>query len=366
MLEKLTGNTAEITWNNRKTYEGYESILRRFGRKGTDHMINEFINAIGQGKKVVGHINSLTILEEVTEAVRQRFPEKNIVTYHGENNRVEKAEDGSSRYHFQRKRQDLENVSTAFKAADLLLWTGTITCGVDFNEEHFDLNISCFSNNCNTMQAFAQGLFRVRQLRDKRFIIYLEKTDAEFTAAPKDIFDEWAENSNRFDVAGEHLNSDLFNFQIWSLAFERAVSGRPHAYLVSTLNQLGINMTAQNLDKAAERSREIAKNMDINVTGRVSANMIMEAKPIGQLAVDYWLEKNEARASQMLEQNAVDENLSGNMKTIGFIATVMNRRLEDENLLGPESKFRNETNQQFGERKQKLVAAMNQHLKEIQ
>lgn len=277
MLEKLTGNSAEITWNNKKTYDGYNAVIRRFGRKGTDHMINAFLTAVAEGKKVVGHINSLSILEQISAAVRQRFPEKNVVAYHGENNRVEKGEDGSSRYHFQRKRQDLENVEVSFKQADVLLWTGTITCGVDFNEDHFDLNISCFSNNCNTMQAFAQGLFRVRKLADKKMIIYVEKCDAEFTASPKDIFEEWAENSSRFDVAGEHLNSDLFNFQIWSLAFERAIAGRPQAYLVATLNQLGISIVAENLSKEQERARDIAKDLDLNATGRISAAMIMEA-----------------------------------------------------------------------------------------
>lgn len=47
----------------------------------------------------------------------------------------------------------------------------------------------------------------------------------------------------------------------------------------------------------------------------------------------------------MLEKNEVDEHLSGNLKTIGFIATIANKKMEDKGLLGHDSKFKDETHQ---------------------
>lgn len=150
MLEVLTGNSAEVVWNNRKTYADYTATIRKFGRQGSDHMINAFLNAVRDGKRVVGHINSLTLMEQVVKSIEREFPDKKIVTYHGDNNRVE-GEGPQARYHWQRKREDLSNVEKAFKEADVCLWTSTISCGVDFSDDqHFDLNISCFSQQCNS------------------------------------------------------------------------------------------------------------------------------------------------------------------------------------------------------------------------
>jgi hypothetical protein len=42
--------------------------------------------------------------------------------------------------------------------------------------------------------------------------IYLEKTDVSFECAPANVFKEWRDNTSRFDVAGDNLNSQLFNF----------------------------------------------------------------------------------------------------------------------------------------------------------
>jgi hypothetical protein len=364
VLEFLTGNSAEVVWNNRKTYAGYRATLRRFSRGGSDHLVGAYLKSVEEGKHVVGHINSLNMLETVAKAIAEKFPEKKVVTYHGDNNRVE-GDGPNARYHYQRKREDLADVNTAFETADVLLWTGTISAGVDYSGDHFDENISCFSSNCNTAQAFCQGLFRVRHLKAKSMTIYLEKTDVSFECAPVNVFKEWRENTSRFDVAGDNLNSQLFNFQIWCHAYERAIKGRPNDYVIATLNQMGIKSAEENLSKVEEESKEIAKGLDLNLTGKVSGKMVMEAEPVQPLAVDYWMERSDTKAQQLLENSATIANLTENLRVLAFVATVNHKDLQTAGLLGHEAKFVGETAQQFADRKAKLTATINQKLEAL-
>lgn len=59
--------------------------------------------------------------------------------------------DENNKIHYENKQNDLKDVNTAWKC-DLLIYSSTITCGVDFNIQHFDEFISVLtSNTCDSI-----------------------------------------------------------------------------------------------------------------------------------------------------------------------------------------------------------------------
>ena len=104
-----------------------------------------------------------------------------VVTYHGDNFAVEETDKiddeevkTTKEYHFERKRRDLLNVNETWSKANLVLYTGTLTAGIDMSLPHFHENISVFSQQANSAQQFCQGLMRVRKLIDKQMTIYIQ------------------------------------------------------------------------------------------------------------------------------------------------------------------------------------------------
>lgn len=128
---------------------------------------------------------------------------------------------------------------------------------------------------------------------------------------------------------------------------------------------MGIKSVEENLSKVEEESKEIAKGLDLNLTGKVSGKMIAESDPVQPLAVDYWMERSDVKAQQLLEQNATVTNLTENLRVLSFVATVYNKDLQTAGLLGHESKFAGENPQQFGERKTTLTRAINEKLEAL-
>lgn len=112
----IKGKTAKLVWNDMKTYTDYNVTLRKFRKSGTDHLIKCFVEAIGSGKRVIGHVNSKLILQQIEKAVLIAHPQTKVVTYHGDNFAVE-GEEENKIYHVDRKRNDLENVNKAWKEA---------------------------------------------------------------------------------------------------------------------------------------------------------------------------------------------------------------------------------------------------------
>jgi hypothetical protein len=128
---------------------------------------------------------------------------------------------------------------------------------------------------------------------------------------------------------------------------------------------MGIKSVEENLSKVEEESKEIAKGLDLNLTGKVSGKMIVASEPVQPLAVDYWMERSDAKAQQLLENNATVANLTENLRVLSFVATVHNKDLQTAGLLGHEAKFVGESAQQFADRKAKLTVTINEKLETL-
>jgi hypothetical protein len=74
----------------------------------------------------------------------------------------------------------LENVEDLFIKYDLVIYSPTITVGVDFNKPYFDkiYGYMCLGSVCP--RVFFQMLFRVRQTTDKNIIIHSNKANQIF------------------------------------------------------------------------------------------------------------------------------------------------------------------------------------------
>lgn len=119
----------------------------------------------------------------------------NVVTYHGDNFAVEESDNigeeevkTTKEYHFERKRRDLLNVNETWSKAQLVIYTGTLTAGIDMSASHFHENISVFSQQANSAQQFCQGLMRVRKLIDKQMTVYIQCNEQQFNVSPNNIF----------------------------------------------------------------------------------------------------------------------------------------------------------------------------------
>lgn len=71
--------------------------------------------------------------------------------------------DGSElKYHDQIKKEDFADVETSWDGLDALIYTGTLSVGVDFNKPNFDMFVGVFSPKTTTADSFVQSLLRVR------------------------------------------------------------------------------------------------------------------------------------------------------------------------------------------------------------
>lgn len=72
-----------------------------------------------------------------------------VLLYTGDNTKIEE----NNENHYQRKSRELLDINNKWKECQLLIYTSTITAGVDFNQNHFDKFIHVY--NKMTCDAFS-------------------------------------------------------------------------------------------------------------------------------------------------------------------------------------------------------------------
>ena len=103
-------------------------------------------------------VTSSNLAETVYKMVREQLPDIKVKLYTG--NDLSQTDSGMTMY--KQKQEDFKDVSTSWEC-DLLMYTSTVTAGVNFSRCHFNSFIHCYvANTCDPL-AFVQGCFRVRQ-----------------------------------------------------------------------------------------------------------------------------------------------------------------------------------------------------------
>lgn len=76
------------------------------------------------------------------------------------------------------KAEDFKDVNETWQNINLLIYTGTLSCGVDYTPENYDDNfdtfINVFQQNCGTAAQFLQSFMRCRTFKDKEHYLYIQ------------------------------------------------------------------------------------------------------------------------------------------------------------------------------------------------
>lgn len=104
-------------------------------------LIDSIINYLNSNLKLVISCSSLTTCDLIVKNIEQFFgSNKNIKYYHGKDEKI----DDNGEYHSSNKRKDFTD-NNCWINCDVLIYTSTLTAGVDFNYVHFDKLIGVYS-----------------------------------------------------------------------------------------------------------------------------------------------------------------------------------------------------------------------------
>lgn len=122
--------------------------------------LSELHTAIGKNKAVVLVSNSLAEAKAFLEIVKRDFPAKRVALYSSEMSPTEKSR------HF-------ADVHQYWSQLDVLIYTPTVSAGVSYELEHFDVLFGYFTDMSCDVETCRQMLGRVRNLRERTHYICL-------------------------------------------------------------------------------------------------------------------------------------------------------------------------------------------------
>lgn len=124
--------------------------------------LSSLFKELSVGKKIVLPTSSLAEAESIAAAASTKFPTKNISIF-------------TSKTSMSEKRQAFENVHASWAGLDLLIYTPTVSAGVSFELEHFDLLYGNFINLSCPVETVMQMMGRVRNIKQKEYHLYINE-----------------------------------------------------------------------------------------------------------------------------------------------------------------------------------------------
>lgn len=168
-------DSVEPVINGYKPYEG-NTIAVKYYHPSANYVtavIWDVMKALRNGKRVVCCVSSKSLGRTIKDKTKELVGEENIKLYHGD--QYEKDESG--RLHKHEKAEDFKDVVGCWKSKWLLIYTGTLSVGVDYSpendEDRFDTFINVFQHNCGTANQFIQSFAWCRSFKDKKHILYI-------------------------------------------------------------------------------------------------------------------------------------------------------------------------------------------------
>ena len=137
-----------------------------------DNLKNQLISSLKKGKKCVFVVASQARGKEYITDILEQLPNINYKFYHSQNN-----DDV----------EDLLNVSESWYGLDLLMYTSSITVGVNFDLEYFDELYMYSSCKSSVVRDNFQSSMRVRHIKDK--VMYYQVFGKVF-GVDKDVVDD--------------------------------------------------------------------------------------------------------------------------------------------------------------------------------
>lgn len=156
LIEHIRGYEGDLVYNKFKPYTDYTATIKRFRKSGFDRVIEEYEQAVLKDNlNVVGHITRKDLAIKIHERLLQLRPDLKIRVYHGLATHKQKDVDtNESKNEIELREHELKDVNTSWKKFQVVIYTGTISCGIDFSEEHFHKNISLHARNTSNSDQF--------------------------------------------------------------------------------------------------------------------------------------------------------------------------------------------------------------------
>jgi hypothetical protein len=157
LLERLRGGRPPLFhWNQHPQAAGDRFYFA--GEQGVwlDHLYER----LRGGQRAVVATNSLAEAEALEAGIRARFPEKAVGLYSS------KTPQGVKAAHF-------GDLHTHWTALDVLIYTPTVSAGVSYELEHFDVLFGHFTDASCDVETCRQMLARVRSLSTREHFIHL-------------------------------------------------------------------------------------------------------------------------------------------------------------------------------------------------
>jgi len=157
-------------WNQFRRAEG--DLYRFTADQATwlDHLYAQ----LDANKKVVVPMNSIKEAEVLEKAVAKRYPGRRVRLYSSKTLQSEK------NLHF-------GDVHKYWGSLDVLIYTPTVSAGVSFELEHFDVLFGHFSDRSCGVETCRQMLGRVRNLRSREHFLLLRGVPANLPTSTADI-----------------------------------------------------------------------------------------------------------------------------------------------------------------------------------
>lgn len=165
-------------------------------------------NDLIQNKRVVIPVTSRKESKNLYAWISKEFPNKKVKLYNRDTEEVIK--------------RDFEDLKTALRDVDVLIYTPTLSVGCNYEEEHFDIVYGYFP--CKSQieaTTCLQMLYRVRNIKENRYVLLLDATklseykqlpetrkELEHLIGKRSMLLEWGlSNGNLVQIPGKDIDS---------------------------------------------------------------------------------------------------------------------------------------------------------------
>jgi superfamily II DNA or RNA helicase len=124
-------------------------------------LVKDIYDKINLNKNVVVICQSITKANNLHEKLSKEFKDKTIVLH------TSKTPDDV--------KQKLVDVNEFWSKMNILIYTSTIECGIDFNKEHFDNMYVFTTSRCNSPRSLIQQMGRIRKLNCNEILFHIGK-----------------------------------------------------------------------------------------------------------------------------------------------------------------------------------------------
>lgn len=263
LISKLSHKSMYKIINNKSQhYEGNTvKIIPYIGQQQRKEIVDKILSQLKSGLKVVVHCSSKKITKTLYEAAQEQ---KYLVKmYHGDNYDT----DTISKYGInmkEAKEKDFKNINAAIKDVQLLVFTGTMTAGVDIQVQ-FDTFTHIFTGKDETPDAFIQACFRVRHLKNKIHTMYISgNRQANFPESPSKAEKRCNDLYDKVTRLKKQLKR---NYQLLYISLARANNIRLNGVEIikGTLLNMGFNIiddeTTLNTEINSKKYKEESKKL---------------------------------------------------------------------------------------------------------